>query len=39
MDAGGPQDVRRSRVRSSRVVLSPRRWGQVRGRFHERRRL
>jgi len=24
------QGVRRNRVRSSRVVLSPRRWGQVR---------
>jgi hypothetical protein len=24
-----PQDVRQGRVRSSRVVLSPRRWGQV----------
>ena len=29
MDAVVPQDVRRNRVRSSRVVLSPRRWGQV----------
>jgi len=27
------------RVRSSRVVLSPRRWGQARGRFHGRRWL
>jgi hypothetical protein len=30
MDAVVPQDVRQGRVRSSRVVLSPRRWGQVR---------
>jgi hypothetical protein len=29
MDATAAQDVRRRRVRSSRVVLSPRRWGQV----------
>jgi len=29
MDAVMPQDVRRGRVRSSRVVLAPRRWGQV----------
>ena len=29
MDAVVPQDVRHGRVRSSRVVLSPRRWGQV----------
>jgi hypothetical protein len=29
MDAVVPQDVRQGRVRSSRVVLSPRRWGQV----------
>jgi len=39
MDAIASQGVRRNRVRSSRVVLSPRRWGQVRGRFHERRWL
>ena len=31
MDAVVPQDVRRSRVRSSRVVLIPRRWNQVSG--------
>ena len=31
MDAVVPQDVRCNRVRSSRVVLSPRRWGQVNG--------
>jgi hypothetical protein len=30
VDAVGSQDVRRSRVRSSRVVLIPRRWDQVR---------
>ena len=29
MDAIVPQDVQRGRVRSSRVVLSPRRWGQA----------
>ena len=29
MDAVVSQDVRRSRVRSSRVVLIPRRWDQV----------
>ena len=29
MDAVVPQDVRRSRVRSSRVVPIPRRWDQV----------
>jgi hypothetical protein len=29
MDAIAAQDVRGRRVRSSRVVLSPRRWGQV----------
>jgi len=31
MDAVVPQDVRRESVRSSRVVLSPRRWGQPPG--------
>jgi hypothetical protein len=31
MDAVVPQDVRQGRVRSSRVVPSPRRWGQVNG--------
>ena len=35
----GPQDVRRYRVRSSRVVLSPRRWGQVAQTIAQRRRL
>ena len=29
MDAHLPQGVRQGRVRSSRVVLSPRRWGQA----------
>jgi hypothetical protein len=31
MDAVVPQDVRRNRVRSSRVVLIPRRWDQPPG--------
>src|SRR5262249_46513472 len=39
MDAVLPQDVRRGRVRSSRVVLIPRRWDQVcRSRVGSRRR-
>ena len=33
MDAVVSQDVRRSRVRSSRVVLIPRRWDQASGDY------
>ncbi len=39
MDAVVPQDVRRGRVRSSRVVLSPRRWGQAAQTIAQRRWL
>jgi len=38
MDAHLPQGVRQERVRSSRVVLSPRRWGQVHGWWSRGRR-